>query len=151
MIIANNILLLIAVGICMINKAGVILIGRFFYGMCAGTFTVMCPKFISEVAPTEYKGPFGAMSQFMCVFGILAVTLMGLHVPNCITQQNVEKFPDINVNGTNLVGSFLNLTNNLCTSPPNEFPSNVCLDPNGPLVQNYWRVVWGIPALLGVI
>ena len=118
MIIANNILLLIAVGICMINKAGVILIGRLLYGMCAGTFTVMCPKFISEVAPTEYKGPFGAMSQFMCVFGILAVTLMGLHVPNCITTKDVTNFPSINTNGTNLVGSFLFPNNTLCTSPP---------------------------------
>ena len=63
MIIANNILLLIAVGICLItNNPWVILTGRFFYGMCAGTFTVLCPKFISEVAPTEYKGVFGAMS-----------------------------------------------------------------------------------------
>ena len=85
MIVANNILLFIAVGVCMINDSSIILVGRFFYGMCAGTFTVMCPKFISEVDPTEYKGPFGAMSQFMCVFGILAVTLMGLPVPNCIT------------------------------------------------------------------
>lgn len=62
MIIANNILLLIAVGICLINNPWIILPGRFLYGMCAGTFTVLCPKFISEVAPTEYKGVFGAMS-----------------------------------------------------------------------------------------
>ena len=85
MIIANNILLLIAIGICLINNPWIILPGRFLYGMCAGTFTVLCPKFISEVAPTEYKGVFGAMSQFMCVFGILAVTSMGLPVPNPIT------------------------------------------------------------------
>jgi MFS family permease len=62
MIIANNILLLIAIGICMINNPWIILTGRLLYGMSAGTFTVLCPKFISEVAPTEYKGPFGAMS-----------------------------------------------------------------------------------------
>lgn len=92
MIIANNILLLIAVGICMINNPWIILPGRFLYGMCAGTFTVLCPKFISEVAPTEYKGPFGAMSQFMCVFGILAVTLMGLPVPNAITKTQNEEY-----------------------------------------------------------
>jgi hypothetical protein len=60
--------------------------------MCAGTFTVVCPKFISEVAPTEYKGPYGAMSQLMCVSGILAVTLMGLAIPNPITAADASKY-----------------------------------------------------------
>lgn len=133
MIIANNILLLLAVGICLINKAGVILIGRLLYGMCAGTFTVMCPKFISEVAPTEYKGPFGAMSQFMCVLGILSVTLMGLHVPNCITANDVT---DFNLN-PDYTGSFLSPNDTLCKNPPNTpraFPTEVCLSQTSRLV-----------------
>jgi|LauGreDrversion4_2_1035121.scaffolds.fasta_scaffold202059_3 MFS family permease len=104
MIIANNLLLLIAVSICMINNPWVILFGRFLYGMSAGTFTVMCPKFISEVAPTEYKGVFGAMSQFMCVFGIVAVTSMGLAAPNPITSsQSIAAQGNDTLSGTYLL------------------------------------------------
>jgi len=62
MIIATNILLIASVGLCMINDYRVIIPGRFLWGMCAGTFTVLCPKFISEVAPVEMKGTFGVLS-----------------------------------------------------------------------------------------
>ena len=102
--------------------------------MCAGTFTVLCPKFISEVAPTEYKGPFGAMSQFMCVFGILAVTLMGLPVPNCITEGELK-------------GSFYNPTLTGCSTSADQY----CVDLNSFIVTQYWRVVWGIPAIIAII
>lgn len=117
MIVANNILLLVATLICMFNNPWVILFGRFLYGMSAGTFTVMVPKFINEVAPSEYKGPFGAMSQFMCVFGILAVTLMGLPIPNSITSGPLK-------------GSFYSTPD--CIDPSNL--KNHCVDPNGFLV-----------------
>lgn len=38
------------------------LTGRFLWGMAAGVYTVLVPKFINETAPNEYKGPFGAFS-----------------------------------------------------------------------------------------
>ncbi len=46
-----------------------------------GVFSVLVPKFINETAPSELKGPFGAMSQFMITFGILVVALIGLAIP----------------------------------------------------------------------
>lgn len=63
------------------------------WGMSVGTFTVLCPKFISEVAPVEMKGTFGVLSQFMCVFGILAESLMCLPVPSPLTGSSSFFYP----------------------------------------------------------
>lgn len=82
MILATNLLVLAAVGITMINNSVIILFGRFIYGMASGSFTVFVPKFISEIAPPEYRGPFGAVSQFMCTAGIFFVALLGIHIPD---------------------------------------------------------------------
>lgn len=56
--------------------------GRFLFGMASGAFTVFCPKFISEVAPVEVKGPAGALSQIFCTFGILIPFAIGLGFPD---------------------------------------------------------------------
>lgn len=50
--------------------------------MGAGAFTVFVPKFINEIAPIEYKGPFGAAGQFMCTAGIFLAALMGIPIPD---------------------------------------------------------------------
>ena len=57
-----NLILLCSVGICMVNNIYVISVGRFFWGICAGSFTVMCPKFLNEYLPIELKGSFGAIN-----------------------------------------------------------------------------------------
>jgi hypothetical protein len=46
----------------MIDDIMVIAFGRFLFGMAAGAFTVFVPKFINEISPKEFKGPFGAIS-----------------------------------------------------------------------------------------
>jgi len=45
-------------------------IGRFLFGISAGAFTVICPKYIAEVSPTEYTGFGGAMFQLVVCLGI---------------------------------------------------------------------------------
>ena len=62
MIMSTNILVIVSVMVCMVNDIVVIAFGRFLFGMAAGAFTVFVPKFISEISPKEYKGPFGAIS-----------------------------------------------------------------------------------------
>ena len=57
------------------------LIGRFLWGMAAGVYTVLVPKFINETVPSNLKGPFGAMSQFMVTFGIVVPALLALNLP----------------------------------------------------------------------
>jgi MFS family permease len=98
--------------LCLIDNSGVILFGRFLYGMAAGAFTVYVPKYVSEITPKEYRGPFGAVCQFMCTAGIFFVALLGIPIPN-----NPEE--------------------------------NLPLDSFE--VQQYWRVIWGLPAVFVVL
>jgi len=81
-IIATNIFVMLATAFCLINNSYVICFGRFLYGMAAGAFTVFVPKYVTEMTPLEYRGPFGAIPQFMCTFGIFSVALLGLPIPN---------------------------------------------------------------------
>jgi MFS family permease len=53
------------------------LAGRFLYGLSAGAFSVYCPKYISETAPIEIKGPAGCLSQICVTFGILVAYIPG--------------------------------------------------------------------------
>ena len=76
-----NVLLLCAVGICMVNNIIVIAVGRFFWGICAGSYTVMCPKYLNEYLPIELKGSFGGINQLMCTVGIMLPSLLSLAIP----------------------------------------------------------------------
>ncbi len=82
MFAANALLVILGCGISMINNIWVILVGRFTWGLGAGSFTVFVPKIFNETAPTEKKGTFGALSQTMCCLGIMTTALMGLNCPN---------------------------------------------------------------------
>jgi hypothetical protein len=53
--------------------------------MAAGAFTVMVPKFINETAPSELKGPYGALSQIAITVGIFVSALLGLAMPDSFT------------------------------------------------------------------
>ena len=81
MILVLNIILLIAIGICMVNNIYVITFGRFFWGLAAGSFTVMCPKYLNEFVPIEKKGPYGALNQLMLTVGIMVPACLSLAIP----------------------------------------------------------------------
>ncbi|KAI9705146.1 MAG: hypothetical protein M1836_006929 [Candelina mexicana] len=55
----------------------VLAIGRFISGIGAGAAIVVVPIFISEVAPPNEKGMFGALTQIMINVGILIAQLIG--------------------------------------------------------------------------
>jgi MFS family permease len=62
MIKFNNILMIIGIAICMVDNPTVIAMGRFVWGVAAGALCVLCPLFIDETSPIEFKGPLGALS-----------------------------------------------------------------------------------------
>lgn len=78
-----NLLMLISIGVCMIDVIAVICIGRFFWGITFGCFSVICAKYNNEICPVEYKGPFGAISQLMLTFGVCIPSTMALAIPVC--------------------------------------------------------------------
>lgn len=82
MILVSDILVIISSCFCLIDDINYILIGRFIFGLAAGAFTVFVPKFINETAPTEFKGPLGAMSQFMTTVGIVIPSAFGIFIPS---------------------------------------------------------------------
>lgn len=43
---------------------------------------MMTPKFIDELAPLEYKGSFGTVSQLGCTLGIFMVAALCLPIPS---------------------------------------------------------------------
>ncbi|KAK4936513.1 Bifunctional purine biosynthesis protein PurH [Elasticomyces elasticus] len=59
------------------DKMWVLTLGRALSGLGAGAATVVCPIYISEVAPKEQRGLFGAFTQVQINFGIFFAQLLG--------------------------------------------------------------------------
>ena len=62
MIKYTNVLMIIGIAICMVDNPTVIALGRLVWGVAAGALCVLCPLFIDETSPVEYKGSLGALS-----------------------------------------------------------------------------------------
>ena len=56
---------------------GVMAAGRFVSGLSAGAAVVVVPIYISEIAPPQQKGFFGAFTQIMTNMGIFLTQLLG--------------------------------------------------------------------------
>ncbi|CAD6225067.1 unnamed protein product [Miscanthus lutarioriparius] len=54
------------------------LLGRFLVGIGIGVNTVLVPLYISEVAPTKYRGTLGTLSQIGTCLGIIAALSLGI-------------------------------------------------------------------------
>jgi len=52
----NNIILAIGCILCLVKNIYVVTVGRFIFGLSAGSFSVFVPSYINEVTPTELKG-----------------------------------------------------------------------------------------------
>ena len=81
-ILFTNLFVIMGAGLTIVSDKTIVLIGRFLYGIACGAFSVFCPKYISEVAPTEIKGPAGALSQICITFGILVPFSIGILYPS---------------------------------------------------------------------
>jgi MFS family permease len=57
-------------------------IGKFLVGLSIGGYTVYCPNFVNEVAPTELKGRIGSALNFMAGAGIFLPAIFGLGIPD---------------------------------------------------------------------
>ncbi|KAF5190060.1 Solute carrier family 2, facilitated glucose transporter member [Thalictrum thalictroides] len=55
-----------------------ILLGRVLVGLGIGVDTVLVPIYISEVAPTKYRGSLGALCQIGTCLGIIASLFLGI-------------------------------------------------------------------------
>nr|GEV67050.1 probable plastidic glucose transporter 1 isoform X2 [Tanacetum cinerariifolium] len=55
-----------------------LLLGRFFVGLGIGANAVLVPIYISEVAPTKYRGSLGSLCQIGTCTGIIASLFLGI-------------------------------------------------------------------------
>ncbi|KAG0122860.1 transporter-domain-containing protein [Tuber indicum] len=67
-------------GICKASAGGAaaLTVGRYLGGMAAGTAAVIVPIYINELAPPNYKGAFGALTQISINLGILSSQVLGV-------------------------------------------------------------------------
>ena len=77
-ILITNVFVIAGAGATFVLNIPMLMIGRTLYGIACGCYSVFCPKYISETAPTEVKGPAGALSQICVTFGILVPFAIGL-------------------------------------------------------------------------
>jgi MFS family permease len=73
-----NIFVIVGCALTLVDQFMVFTIGRFLYGIACGGFSFFCPKYISEVAPNEVKGPAGSLTQICVCFGILVPYTFGV-------------------------------------------------------------------------
>ena len=95
-----NILIVGSVGVTLIGlNIWIMSIGRFFWGVAYGAFSVVCTKMINEITPIEYIGPFGAMNQLSLTFGAVLPGTLALAYPRDIGDpKNPDEDYDFYVN-----------------------------------------------------
>lgn len=83
----GNLLCVVSAVISMIINFPCLVIGRFIYGVAAGSFSVFCPKFISEMSPVEVSGQTGSAVQLSVTLGIFICFATGLSVKETDDQR----------------------------------------------------------------
>ncbi|CDW77776.1 sugar transporter family protein [Stylonychia lemnae] len=120
-ILFANILVIIGAGITTYKNVYAIVAGRFIYGLATGSFSVLVP--INEAAPTELKGPLGAVTQILITVGIMIAFFLGIPIPkfDYVTIGDVSKY----VIAGGAKASFVS--------------------------DNYWRVMFALPIAFSII
>ncbi|KAF3443417.1 hypothetical protein FNV43_RR13099 [Rhamnella rubrinervis] len=59
-----------------------VILGRFLVGLGIGVNTVLVPIYISEIAPTKYRGSLGSLCQIGTCLGIIASLFLGIPSEN---------------------------------------------------------------------
>ncbi|KAH8341170.1 hypothetical protein KR074_008039 [Drosophila pseudoananassae] len=68
------------------QSVGWLYVGRFLIGVSTGSFCVVAPMYISEIAETSIRGTLGTLFQLLLTIGILFIYLIG----SLISWQNLS-------------------------------------------------------------
>ena len=95
MIVVMNCIFVASVCSCMVENIYVIAVGRFFWGVCAGAFTVFSPKYLNEFVPLEYRGMFGGIANLMLTIGLAIPAVLSINLevdPVAALKKNPNDF-----------------------------------------------------------
>lgn len=81
-LIAFNILSALSVTLTMFLNLPLICIGRYFYGLCCGVFSVAGPKMLDETVPIHLNSSFGTATNTFLSGGIMLAIVLGLLLPD---------------------------------------------------------------------
>ena len=80
MIMCCNALMAVGYAFTIYAELWAVFVGRITLGLGVGSYCVYCIKFVSELAPIEYRGPIGAVAEFSIATGRFFPAIGGLFI-----------------------------------------------------------------------
>jgi len=80
MIMCCNVLMAVGYAFTIYAHLWAVFVGRITLGLGVGSYCVYCIKFVSELAPIEYRGPIGAVAEFSIATGRFFPAIGGLFI-----------------------------------------------------------------------
>jgi MFS family permease len=77
------------------SSTEVLLVGRFFAGLCAGGVFVLVPLYVSEIAEDSVRGTLGSFFIFSINFGTLLMFVAGSYLSYTLVPQLMLALPII--------------------------------------------------------
>jgi len=84
--IITDILSIIMTLFTIVPDLDLVLIGRFFVGICVGLNSTLVPLYLHEILPRETKGKVGSTIALFLSLGILLAYILGLNMPTDSTE-----------------------------------------------------------------
>jgi hypothetical protein len=81
-LIVFNVFSALAVTMTMFENLPMICVGRYFYGLCCGVFSVAGPKMLDETVPIHLNSSFGTATNTFLSGGIMLAIVLGLLLPD---------------------------------------------------------------------
>jgi len=80
MIMCCNVLMAVGYAFTIYAELWAVFVGRILLGLGVGSYCVYCIKFVSELAPIEYRGPIGAITELSIATGRWFPSIGGLFI-----------------------------------------------------------------------
>ena len=81
LLLVSDVVMIIGSALSLIDNMYVISVGRFFFGVSIGHFSVFCPSLMNDLIPPELKGPMGPITSSMVNLGVLVPFIFGWWIP----------------------------------------------------------------------
>jgi MFS family permease len=84
-----NFVMLLGYALTIYAELWAVFAGRVILGLGVGSYCVYCIKFVSELAPIEYRGPIGAVAELSIATGRWFPSIGGLFINQADPQKSL--------------------------------------------------------------